>query len=100
MNSNPKTLRKWKSVEPLPPDWSKWLSPELDGLVRQWQAQRADLENRNEYQIFLERLRREWAIETGVIERLYSIDKAPTMKTSFRKSLRSGKQNMNKRLSL
>jgi len=44
-----------------------------------WNEQRQQRENTRSYQIFLERLRRKIAIETGVIERLYSIDRGITM---------------------
>ncbi len=70
--------KKWAPIEPLSADLEKWSDPELHGLVEEWQDQRQDLEGRNEYKNFLDRLRRQWAIETGVIERLYSIDVAPT----------------------
>lgn len=79
-----KIHRKWTPIEPLPSDWQKWVNPELQALVTEWQDQREDLEGRNAYKIFLERMRRQWAIETGVLERLYSISE-PATKTLIEK---------------
>lgn len=46
------------------------------GLV--WQEQREQLANLDQFRLFEERLRREWAIETGLIERLYTLDRGIT----------------------
>lgn len=81
-------VRKWSPIQPLPADWTKWNNPELHGLVEEWRDQRAELENRNEYRTFLARLQRQWAIETGVLERLYTISDAAT-KTLIEKGLDS-----------
>ena len=37
-----------------------------------WQERRAALEDDGAYKEFIKKLQREWAIETGIIERLYS----------------------------
>ncbi|MXW28233.1 MAG: Fic family protein, partial [Chloroflexi bacterium] len=47
------------------------------GLV--WQEQRARLADLDQYRQFEDRLRREWAIETGLIERLYTFDRGITL---------------------
>lgn len=47
------------------------------GLV--WQEQRMRLADLEQYRKFEERLRREWAIETGLIERLYTFDRGITL---------------------
>src|ERR1700735_4106084 len=75
---NAPIMRNWSPITPLPTDWKKWESVELHGLVQEWEEQRQDLEGQNAYKTFLDRLRRQWAIETGVIERLYSISGAAT----------------------
>lgn len=46
------------------------------GLV--WREQRTQLANLDQFRLFEERLRREWAIETGLIERLYTLDRGVT----------------------
>ncbi len=68
----------WVPIQPLPENWKEWADPELQGLVDEWQSQRLELEGMNAYRTFLERLNRQWAIETGVLERLYSVSPAAT----------------------
>lgn len=52
--------------------------PGLGGMARAWCEQRARLGDQDAYREFEERLRREWAIETGLIERLYTLDHGVT----------------------
>lgn len=51
---------------------------DLYALARLWEEQRAELERRDTFQAFNDRLRREWCIETGLLERLYTIDRGVT----------------------
>lgn len=51
---------------------------ELRALAEVWQEQRQQLEKGDAFRQFLERLNREWAIETGLIERLYTLDRGIT----------------------
>ncbi len=51
---------------------------ELRALDEVWREQRQRLEDLDELRQFRERLIRSWAIETGVIERVYSIDRGVT----------------------
>jgi Fic family protein len=53
-------------------------SPELAALSTVWLGRKSAIEQRVEYQEFLTKLRREWAIETGIIERLYTWDRGVT----------------------
>lgn len=75
---NAPVARRWEPIQPLPDDWQKWKNPELHALVQEWEEQREKLEGRDAYRVFLEQMRRRWAIETGVLERLYSISNAAT----------------------
>ncbi|MEI7834310.1 MAG: Fic family protein [bacterium] len=68
----------WSPIEDLPVDWSKLASSELEGLSVVWQEQQARMEQLEGVQQFNVRLRREWSIETGIIENLYSIDRGTT----------------------
>jgi Fic family protein len=52
-------------------------SEELPALARMWQNIRSELDPA-QVQDFNERLKREWAIETGIIERLYTLDQGTT----------------------
>ncbi|WP_130470780.1 Fic family protein [Candidatus Magnetaquicoccus inordinatus] len=51
---------------------------ELDALSRVWREIKEELENSGEYKLFVNKLQREWAIETGIIERLYTWDRGVT----------------------
>src|SRR5205807_5503511 len=50
----------------------------LESLAAIWKEQSATLVKRDALAQFNERLRREWAIETGIIENLYSINRGTT----------------------
>jgi Fic family protein len=68
----------WQPIEDLPPNWQKLASSELPPLVTVWNEQADRLRQSGEFQTFNERLLREIAIETGIIERLYTIDRGIT----------------------
>lgn len=53
-------------------------STELSALSSIWHEKKSELENSGEYKEFIKRLQREWAIETGIIERLYTWDRGVT----------------------
>ncbi|WLH51223.1 Fic family protein [Pseudomonas tolaasii] len=52
--------------------------PELRALAAVWHEKKAELEGNGAYQEFIKKLQREWAIETGIIERLYNWDRGVT----------------------
>ncbi|MBF0182760.1 MAG: Fic family protein [Magnetococcales bacterium] len=51
---------------------------ELDALANVWRERKEELEESGEYKAFITKLQREWAIETGIIERLYTWDRGVT----------------------
>ncbi len=51
---------------------------ELRALDELWSEQRSELERLDEMKRFRDRLARSWAIETGVIERVYDLDRGTT----------------------
>jgi Fic family protein len=51
---------------------------ELSALSKIWLERKEELESSGEYQEFIKKLQREWAIETGIIERLYTWDRGVT----------------------
>ena len=53
-------------------------STELESLANIWLEKKGELENSGEYQQFIKKMQREWAIETGIIERLYTWDRGVT----------------------
>lgn len=68
----------WKPIEELPEEWKGLLQEDLRSLAAIWKEQAARLKESTSWQHFNDRLRREWAIEAGVIEKLYSIDRGIT----------------------
>ncbi len=78
---------KWEPITDLPKDWRDSLaSPQTHTLVDVWKEQADELRKNQLFQDFLDRLRRQWAIETGVIEGLYHVSDAGT-KTLIEKGL-------------
>ncbi len=53
-------------------------STELESLSTIWLERKNELENSGEYQQFIKKMQREWAIETGILERLYTWDRGVT----------------------
>ncbi len=53
-------------------------APEIPGIRERWKALQEKLKGDAQLLDFMERLGREWAIETGIIEGLYDIDRAVT----------------------
>jgi fido (protein-threonine AMPylation protein) len=51
---------------------------ELGPLARVWERQKADLAQQGSLAEFERRLRREWSIETGIIENVYTLDRGVT----------------------
>jgi Fic family protein len=73
-----KVHRLWKPIA-FGEEWRGADTSILDDLSSSWFARKARLRlESKEYQAFLDRLKREHAIETGVVERLYDIDRGVT----------------------
>lgn len=53
-------------------------SAELSALATVWREKKSELEETGVFIEFLKKMRREWAIETGIIERLYTWDRGIT----------------------
>lgn len=60
------------------PDPGTYEFPELRALSSVWQERKTALEEDGAYKGFIKKLQREWAIETGIIERLYTWDRGVT----------------------
>ena len=71
---------RWKPIEPLTASVSSYDFAGIDSLLYQWMHFRRQQEasNPDAYKAFLERLERRWAIETGIIEGIYVIDRGVT----------------------
>ena len=68
----------WKPITGLGENWNRLASQELSSLVEVWKEQRDSLSETEGLKEFNERLAREWAIETGILERLYTLDRGVT----------------------
>ena len=68
----------WRHIEDIPEDWKGLASPELKTLASIWQEHASGLAASQILQRFNDRLARHWAIETGIIEGLYKIDRGVT----------------------
>lgn len=73
-----KVNRLWSYVE-LTNNWLNSDTSSLDDISPSWYARRDVLQNNSkEYQEFITELKREHAIETGIVERMYDLDKGIT----------------------
>ncbi len=70
--------RPWKPIRDYTVEPDRLAQDELRTLESVWSEQRGRLEKLDAFQEFNERLKREWAIETGLIERLYVLDRGIT----------------------
>ncbi|MDG4868680.1 Fic family protein [Guyparkeria sp. 1SP6A2] len=68
----------YQKIQPLTSKGVSLASDELAALAKVWVERKGELEKRGEFKEFLKKLQREWAIETGIIERLYSWDRGVT----------------------
>jgi len=68
----------WKPIEDLPENYETLQNTELKVLADIWQEQKDHLLLSKGIQHFRERLQRQWAIETGIIERVYTLDRGIT----------------------
>lgn len=65
-------------IADLPDDWRKLAASEISSMQKIWTEQRERLKGTKQLAEFSERLSREWAIETGILEDLYDIDRGVT----------------------
>ncbi|GAB4494958.1 MAG: hypothetical protein OHK0052_01270 [Anaerolineales bacterium] len=69
---------RWQPIAPLPENWRVLRDPSLYALAEAWRDRREQLEKTQVLHDFNERWAREWAIETGILERLYTLDHGVT----------------------
>jgi Fic family protein len=69
---------RWQPIEDLPENWPELAAPELPALSDAWRKYSKKLRDSDSLKHFNDKLRREWAIETGIIENLYLIDRGVT----------------------
>jgi Fic family protein len=69
---------KWQPITDLPADPKTLTDGELESLHRVWVSQRKELVESGTLDEFEKRLGREWAIETGIVENVYTLDRGVT----------------------
>lgn len=72
------TKYAWKIISDLPDPWDTLLTEDLSSLAEIWQEHKENLHGSDALKTFNEQLQREWAIETGIIEGLYTLDRGTT----------------------
>lgn len=70
---------EWKRLDDLPPDWNDLCREDLAAVRKQWQDDRDLIQDDAKIQKIREKLALQWAIETGIIERLYKVDRGITV---------------------
>lgn len=70
---------KWQHIADLPEHWHSMASAELRSVALIWREQHDRLRKMDSIKKFNDRLAREWAIETGVIESVFSIERGVTV---------------------
>ena len=70
---------RWQPITDLPADWPSLCRPDLHRVHEQWTAARDRMADPEPVRQMQERLMTVWAIETGIIERLYSVDRGVTI---------------------
>jgi Fic family protein len=68
----------YQPIAAYPNDAEQLASTELKALRTVWLERRSQLQETGVFQDFLKKMQREWAIETGIIERLYTWDRGVT----------------------
>jgi Fic family protein len=68
----------WRPIEDLPANWFDLSNPDLPVLASSWNERLQQLRESHTLREFNEKLSRQWAIETGIIERVYTLDRGIT----------------------
>ncbi|HUB34547.1 MAG TPA: hypothetical protein VMA31_16025, partial [Bryobacteraceae bacterium] len=71
-------FHKWEPITDFEASPRALTDGELDSLARVWAEHKNELAEQGSLEEFEKRLRREWAIETGIIEDVYSLDRGVT----------------------
>lgn len=70
---------EWRPIEDLPVNWGDMCRDDLRAVHQQWLEDRTRIKDEAKVREFQERLALQWAIETGLIERLYAVDRDVTV---------------------
>ena len=75
---NPHAFHKWRPIDDLNAAPQELEAEELRSLSQVWHDQREEIEGAAGWPEFKEQLAREWSVETGLIERIYTLDRGVT----------------------
>ena len=70
---------KWHEIEDLPKNWRDLCRDDLRAVHRQWSQDHHLVKDQTKVKKFQEELAMRWAIETGIIERLYKVERGVTV---------------------
>lgn len=70
---------RWREIEDLPADWHDLCREDLRAVYKQWAADRRLVKDETKIKQFQSELAMRWAIETGIIERLYRVERGITV---------------------
>lgn len=68
----------WRPIDDIPEDLVTYHNPDLVPLALAWEERLQQLSDSRKLKEFNEKLSRQWAIETGIIERVYTLDRGVT----------------------
>jgi Fic family protein len=71
-------IQVWRPITDLESSLATYRDPELSALVPVWKSLRQALQGTPAMKTFNDRLARAWAVETGILERLYTVDRGVT----------------------
>ena len=77
-SSTPTVSYKWREIADLPLELDALRDRELESLFQVWTAQKDAIKDQDRIREFNAELAREWAIETGVIEGVYTLERGIT----------------------
>lgn len=69
---------EWKEISDLPADLEPFRDRELESLCQVWNDRKKEIGESETFNNFSLQLAREWAIETGIIEGVYTLDRGIT----------------------
>ncbi len=70
---------QWQPISDLPAELRGRRFPELDALLTVFEKRRTGLPGASVLREFLARMVRSWSIETGILERLYTLNESATL---------------------
>ena len=78
MSESPSVYHKWREISDLPEDLDPLRDRELESLCEVWAREKERFGDDQRVADFNAQLAREWAIETGIIEGVYTLDRGIT----------------------